>query len=239
MKRKDMFIGLLFIFAAAFIILNQFGIFNGIEFFHDISIFDIIVTIVLAGIFIKSLLNMNFWGIFFSAAFVCIIFDNQLNITKFTPWPALLTALFLSIGFSLIFSRPRHWVFSCNHSNCFGTDTINQQDSNVIYCSATFGDCIKYVNSPNFEKADVRSTFGDVSVYFDKALIPSGKADIYLNVAFGDVDLYIPRTWKVINNTNNFFGDLSFSGQNYDSVSPVVTLHGNISFGDVDINFVD
>lgn len=233
MKKKDVFFGLLFILAAALVVVNQFGYFNGI------GIFDIVFTVILAGIFISSVININFFGIFFPAAFICIIYDEQLNITEFTPWPALLTALLLSIGFSMIFNRPRQWTFSWNSDNKFSTDTIEEQDSNAVYCSTIFGDCIKYVNSPNFKKADIRTTFGDVKVYFDKALVPSGKADIYLSVAFGDVDLFIPRNWKVINNTHNFFGDLTISDRNYDAVSPVVTLHGNINFGDVDIIYVN
>lgn len=234
MKKRDILLGLMFILAAVLVVMNQFGIVSGI------SILDIILTVVLAGIMIKNIIRLDFFGIFFPAAFICILFDEQLKITQFTPWPALLTALLLSIGFSLIFRGPRKlWSFSWHSGNSFGNKTIETNDSKTIYCSTLFGDCIKYVNSSNFKKADIKATFGDVKVYFDKAVIPSGKADIYLSVNFGDVQLYIPRNWKIIDETHCFFGDLTCSDSNFDAISPVVTLHGNISFGDVRIIYVD
>lgn len=232
MKKKDVFLGLMFILAAALVVLSQFGFINGF------SLFDIFITVILAGIFLKSLVSVNFYGIFFSAAFLCIIYDDQLNITKFTPWPALLTALLLSIGFSLIFSRSRRSYY-IHGDNKFGNVSIDEHDSNTIYCSTVFGDCIKYVNSPDFKKADIKTTFGDVKMYFDNADIPSGKADIYLNVAFGDVELFIPRAWKLVNNTHKLFGDVHITERNSDSHSPEVILHGNISFGDVNIIYVN
>lgn len=229
MKKKDVFIGLMFILAAVLVILSRFGVINGF------SLFDIFVTVILAAVFLKSLVRLNFYGIFFPAAFICIIYDDQLNITKFTPWPALLTALLLSIGFSLIFNRSRR-SYGSNH---FSDVKIDEQNSNSIYCSTVFGNCIKYINSPDFKKADIKTSFGDIKMYFDNARIVSGKADIYLNVAFGDVELYIPGDWKVVNNTHKLFGDINISDRSSDSDSPELILHGNISFGDVNIIYVN
>ena len=95
-------------------------------------------------------------------------------------------------------------------------------------------------HQPNyvFERADIKCSFGEVKVYFDNALIPSGKADIYLDVSFGEAVLYIPKNWKIINNVQVFLGDMEHRSGDIDVNSPEVTIHGNISFGDTKVIFV-
>lgn len=240
MKRKEAFWGLLFILAAVLIILNQFGSFAGI------SMFDIIAAVILGGIMIRSIMDINFWGILFPAAFICIIFADELNITRFTPWPALLTAFLLSMGLSILFRRPHffiyhhhnhgHWQKDWDHS--FSSNVVNEQDNNSVECSVSFGESIKYIKSDNFEKADIKCSFGEVKVYFDNAQIPSGKADIYLDLSFGDVQLFIPKTWRVVNEVHVFLGDMDEKNGSISTGFPVVTLHGNISFGDASIIYV-
>jgi predicted membrane protein len=233
MKKRDVFWGLLFIAAAVMIILNQLGYFVGI------SMFDIVLTVILAGIIVTSILHFNFWGILFPLAGICIIYAEQWHITEFTPWPALLTALLCSIGLSMIFNRPRWW-FCHSHigDGIFGSSVVNEKDSNVINCSVSFGDSIKYVNSDNFERANIKCSFGDVKVYCDNAQIPSGKADIYLDVSFGDAVLYIPKTWHIINEVHVTLGDMNEKNYHASEASPVVTIHGSVSFGDANIIYV-
>ncbi|TAH69162.1 MAG: hypothetical protein EWM47_07225, partial [Anaerolineaceae bacterium] len=202
MKKRNVFWGMLLIIAAVLIILNQFGFFVGI------SIFDIVLTVLMIGIIIVSIKSINFWGILFPLAIILITYAEELNITDFTPWPVLLTAFLISLGLSMVFNRHGSFVFKFNGRESFGSSVINEQDGNVINCSTTFGECIKYVNTENFERANIKCSFGDVKVYFDNAKIPSGRADIYLDVSFGDVDLYIPRTWNVVNDVHAFFGDM-------------------------------
>ncbi|NLO08534.1 MAG: cell wall-active antibiotics response protein [Clostridiales bacterium] len=236
MNKRNMFWGMLLIIAAVLIILNVFGYFPGV------SIFKIVLTVCMLGIIIVSIRSINFWGILFPLAIILITFDRQLNITEFTPWPVLLVAFLISLGLSMIFNRHNSFVFSINgrNSNSFGSSVVNEQDGSVVNCSTTFGECIKYVNTEDFTRANIKCSFGDVKVYFDNAKIPSGKADIYLDVSFGDVDLFIPRTWNVVNESHAFFGDMDISRNNnsLDPDAPIVTIHGNINFGDTSIIYV-
>lgn len=235
MKNRNIFWGLLFILAAALIILNQFGIFG------ETNMFVFVATVVLGGIIIESLIHFNFWGIFFPLAFISILYADELNITKFTPWPALFTALLLSIGFSIIFQKNNHYWGNYHHQHhnhsSFSSNVVSDQDDRVVSCSTSFGECIKYVNSENFEKADISCSFGEVKVYFDNASIPSGSAVINLQVSFGSAKLYIPRTWKVICKANVFLGDMKDNGNN-PTDAPVVTIHGSVSFGDAKIIYI-
>lgn len=231
MKKKDVFWGLLFLLAAALIIISQFGFFPGV------GMFELVVTVILGGIIIKSIMSINFWGVLFPLAFIGILFDEQLGITEFTPWQILVTALLLSLGLSLIFKRPG-FVFSIHHNHEFNSSVINEQDDNVVSCSVSFGDSIKYVNTTNFEKANIKCSFGDVKVYFDHAEIPSGNADIYVDVSFGEAVLFIPRSWKVVNRVQVFLGDMSENHKSESLDSPVVTIHGNVSFGDIQVIYI-
>lgn len=232
MKKKDVFWGLLFILAAALIIMNQFGFFVGT------SMFELVATVILGGIIIKSITRINFWGILFPLAGICIIYADEWNIPDFTPWPVLLTALLCSIGLSMIFKRPNIWAFHSHCNNDYSSNVINEQDDKVIFCSASFGESMKYVNTDNFEKANIKCSFGELKVYFDNALIPSGKADIYLDVSFGEAVLFIPKTWRVMNDVHVFAGDMGEKNRNVATDSPVVTIHGNISFGAAQIIYV-
>ena len=96
MNKKNFIWGLLFILAAVLLVLNQIG-------YISFKIIVFLVTAICIFILVKSILRLNFYGIFFPAAIWLIYFDERLNITELTPIPALLTALLLSIAFSLIF----------------------------------------------------------------------------------------------------------------------------------------
>lgn len=231
MKKKDIFWGLIFILAAILIVVNRLG------FFTEISIFEIVVTIILIGIIIKSIIHVNFPGILFPIAFLCIIYAKEWNITNLTPWPVLLTALLGSIGLSMIFKKQNCW----NHHHCHNehfSEVIDQPDDNVVNCSVSFGSSMKYINTDNFEKANIKCSFGAMKIYFDNAIISSGYADIYLDVSFGGVELYIPRTWKIENEVNTSLGALDEKNRKIDSDSPVVTIRGNISFSGVEIIYI-
>lgn len=233
MKRHDIFIGLLFILAAALIVLNQLGFLIGI------SIFDLAITAVLVIIIFKSLVYRSFFGVLFPLALIGIIYADELDITRFTPWPILVTALFLSIGLSILFGKHHHhnWGYNNHDHNSFTGKVVNESDENVINCSTSFGESIRYVNSADFQRANISCSFGEMKVYFDNAQIPSGKAEIHLDVSFGHAVLFIPRRWKVICKANVFLGDMNRDGNPAED-APTVTVYGNVSFGEAKIVYV-
>lgn len=229
MKRKNLFWGLLFIVAAVLIIVNGLGV------FPEVSIFQIVATIILVGIMIKSIMYVNFPGILFPIAFLCIIYAEAWNITEVTPWPVLLTALLGSIGFSMIFKQHR-WQDHCDTENF--SEVINQPDSNIVNCSVNFGSSMKYINTDNFERANIKCSFGAMKVYFDNAVVSSDRAEIYLDVSFSGVELYIPKTWKVVNEVNPSLGAMEEKNRNAGTDLPIVTIRGNVSFSGVEIIYV-
>ncbi len=102
MKKEKIFWGLFFIFGAAFIIFGRLG------YLREVSVFSLMLTIFFAAMLIKSLMHLEYTGILFSIAFLCIIYAGPLGITAVTPWPVLGAALLGSIGCHLLFpSRKR------------------------------------------------------------------------------------------------------------------------------------
>ena len=247
--------GLLFVSGAAFIILSALGYVN------DVSVVKIIFTVVFAGIIISNIPYWNFWGIFLPMAGIGIIYADIWGIEKLSPWPLLIIAVFLSIGFSLIFKSGRNKnanrYYNSNGNNAnnnynqnyvgkedckngqWETEYINQGVNNTVDCSVKFSSAIKYVKMDNLERANINLSFGAMEVYFDGCLIPAGHAQINVNGKFGSIVLYIPRNWKVIINTATMAGSVSEKNRpQLNENSPEVVIAGNVQFGAVEIQYV-
>ena len=70
MKKERIFWGALFILAGIFLIISKLG------FFPDVNVFSLLLTVFLVVVIVKSLLRLNFSGILFPMAFICIIYDK-------------------------------------------------------------------------------------------------------------------------------------------------------------------
>lgn len=236
MKKRDVFWGLLFVVAAVLVIID------GIGYFPQIGFLKIALTVILAGIIIKSTMYLSFPGILFPMAFICIMYSEQWNIQALTPMPVLLTALLGSIGLSMIFKKNNLWLHHCwnhnHHHEEHFSEVINEPDGNVVSCSASFGSSMKYINTDNFEKGYIKCSFGAMKVYFDNAEIKSGNAEVYLDISFSGVELYIPKTWRVVLDVNTSLGGIDEKNRNHGSASPVLTIKGNISLSGVEIIYV-
>ncbi len=103
MKNSRVFWGLFLILGAIFGLAAQMGYVQG---FGGWAIFG---TILFAALFLKSLINLQYFGIFFSLAFIGIINAELLGITAITPGPIILAAFFLALGCSWLFPKKRHW----------------------------------------------------------------------------------------------------------------------------------
>ena len=231
MKKKDIFWGLFFILAAILIIVNQLG------FLPEVSMVQVVISVLLIGVLIKSSIYLHFPGILFPLALLAIIYSDALNITIFSTWALLLTALLMSIGLSLIFKKHKFWEkhFSKGHYN---TETIDQEDGNVVNCSVSFGTSIKYVNTEHFERANINCSFGSAMVYFDRAVMESDTAYIDLDVSFSGIELYIPTTWKVINEVNTTLGAFEEKYRSSAPNSPTVIIRGDVRLGAVEVIYV-
>ena len=237
MKNRNWFWGISFIAAAIFIILNK------LEYFAGIGLFSLFLTLLLAIIIAKSIMRVNFVGILFPAAFLCIIYAEPLKITNLTPWTVLIAALFGSIGLSLLYKRNRagfhfHHNGCCRDKNKKFKNTGDCNDENIVTAEVNFSSGIKYVNSPELQKVHIRADFGALKIYFDNAGLNKGGAEINFNASFAGIELYIPETWNVVNSINVSFGSVKEKNKKRESECPVVLLTGNVSFSGVELIYV-
>ncbi len=230
---KNIFWGIFFIFAAALIVINQLG------YLGELHVVSLGFTLLLIPIMVISISYLNFSGIFFPLAVIGILFEKQLGIEKIVPWPILLVALFLTIGFEIMFHSSKHKRSHWKHK---GPDAyekiIDMPDSNVVDVRVSFGSSIKYVNTQEFQRADLNCSFGAMKVYFDRAKVHEDGAEIHLEVSFSGVELYIPRTWKIINNVNVSLGGIEEKNYRGDEGDIPVVLTGNVSLSGVEIIYV-
>ena len=235
MKKTNLIWGLFFIASAIAVILNQTGTLG------HISIWTLLISIALVPAIVISIIHKNFSGIFIPLAIYAILFAQPLGIEKFTPWPVLGAAIFLSIGFTLIFPHKHH-----KHHNHIEDDspehwkengaTVDNVDSEDVLIRTRYSGSVKYITSQNLKTANIECSFGGIKVFLDEAKLSNGKATINVYLSFGGMDLYIPKDWKVINDVRCTFGGAEEKGlRNYESDENTIVLTGNVKFSGISI----
>lgn len=231
MKFKKVFWGLFFILAAALVVVNQMGIFT------DINLVNLVFSIFLVAILLKSLYHISFAGILFSLAFLGIIYAEPLGIESIVPWPILLAAFFGSIGLTVLFGCNHRHSRHHKHERDFVEETIESED-NVVDVKTAFGATTKYINNKNLEKINISCSFGAAKVYLDNAELKDDKAVIDLDISFSGVELYIPKEWRVINNADVSLGGIDEKTINKATSEITLTITGKVSLAGVEIIYI-
>lgn len=237
MKKERVFWGLILILGGVFLIVSKLG------FFPDVNVFSLLLTVFLVVVIVKSLLRINFAGILFPIAFICIIYDKQLGVTNITPWTVLIAALLGSIGLSMIFHKHTKWFdtkwFNTEHNDeDYKFEKIDVEDESHVRFKTSFGASIKYINTDNFEQADFNCSFGAMKVYFDNAVMRNDNAVVRINASFSGIELYVPKTWNIDDKTKVFLGAVSEKNKNDKITTNTLTLVGDISLSGVEIIYI-
>jgi len=238
--------GLLLIVLAVSLILWKLNVFNLPVALAGVGVFGLIVAFIMAVCVVQNIIDLNFGGIFIPLAIIAIIFDDALGITAITPWVVLIAAVLLTIAFGMLF--PKHHRFS-NHlkgNNGFGgkytqyTETSDESNGGYVMHSMRFGSATKYVRSQDLVKADLTSSFGELSVFFDGAHAAGDKVVIDCRASFGQMNIFVPQGWEVINKTNAIFGSSVDNTNNHNVPENAVkcVIQGSVSFGELVINRV-
>ena len=236
MERKThrIFGGVTLILLAVMLIISKLG------YFREFKIWSLIFTIFFIIIIVKSIRPLNFAGILFPIAFLCIIYDKQLNIEKLTPGTVLAVAALGTIGLSMIFhGRSNHIHHKSNeYKSGNNINIIDYKDESTINDKISFSGSVKYINSDDFKQADFECTFGGLEVYFDKAHIKEGKAIVRINANFSGVKLYVPKNWSIEDNIETTISAVDFKNKNEPDGSETLVLIGNINFSGIEIVFI-
>ena len=260
MSKKKLIAGISFLLIAALIVLNSMNVLG------DLNVWTIIISCILIPIFIEAVVKLRFAGIFFPMAIEVILFDKELGLEAFTPWPVLLIALFLSIGFHLIFGSliKRHRHNGCNQNgwnwNWNFTDGHQQQQEYTQYgqgeqCvtdadyyeekggegyfmdSGSFTSKTRYVNSADFSRGDVNMDFSNITIYLDKAQVPSGNCCLNIQADFSTVTIYVPSNWTVRTMMSHDFSAINGirDGEIIENSIVTLTLTGNADFSTLNV----
>jgi predicted membrane protein len=232
MKKERVFWGLVLILGGVFLIISKLG------YFPDVNVFSLLLTVFLIVVIVKSLFHINFAGILFPIAFICIIYDKQLGITNITPWTALIAALLGSIGLSMIFHKHTKWFNTKHNDEDYKFEKIDVEDESNVRFKTSFGASIKYINTDKFEQADLNCSFGDMKIYFDNAIMSKNNAIVRINASFSGIELYVPKTWNIEDKTNVSLGSISEKNRHAQITTNTLTLVGDISFAGVDIIYI-
>ena len=232
MKKEKVFWGFLLILAGIFLIVSKLG------YFTNVNVFSLLLTAFLVVVIVKSLFKLEFSGVLFPMAFICIIYDEQLGLTSITPWTVLIAALLGSIGLSMIFHKRTKWVnFECDFEDD-KFEKIDVEDESRVRVKTSFGGSIKYINTDNFEQADLKCSFGAMKIYFDKATMSKDSAVVRLKASFSGVELFVPKNWKVENKTNVFLASIEEKNRCNEITTNTLTLVGDIKFSGVEIIYI-
>ncbi|WP_294375109.1 LiaF transmembrane domain-containing protein [uncultured Clostridium sp.] len=232
-KHNRIFMGLIFIFAAIVLLLEKLG------FLGHINVWPLILTIFLVIIIVKNIHPLNFSGILFPIAFLCIIYDKQLGIENLTPWTVLLSAALGSIGLSIIFPDKSHRIFaSNNYSKDYEFDVIDKEDEDNIVQKTLFSGITKYINSNDFKQADLECTCGGMEIYFDRANIKNGKAIVKIKSTCSGIELFVPKEWDIENHLVTTLSGVETKNKNIPDGSATLVLIGEITLTGVTIIFI-
>ncbi|MCR4791712.1 MAG: hypothetical protein K5871_03110 [Lachnospiraceae bacterium] len=241
-RGRNVSTAIILIVLAVCIVLWKLNLFNLPVAFAEISTGGIIIAAFMVWIIIHSIMDLSFGGIFLPLAVICIIFDEPLGIEALTPWIVLLVAVMLTIAFDMLF--PKKHRYSKHHGGPdFGnkfTESVSEDKNEYVMHSMKFGSATKYVRSQNLKEADLRSQFGELSVFFDGAQVPGGKVYIHVSASFGEMQLFIPAAWRLENKVRVSLGDCDDRGTNVIPAEDAVVcvIDGSVSFGELQINRV-
>lgn len=128
MKNSKVFWGLFIVLGAIFGLAAQMGLVQGVG---GWAIFG---TVLFAALFVKSVINRGFYGMFFSLAFIGIIYSEQLGIQAITPGPILVAAFFLGLGCKMLFPRKHEWKKYVKNAvkNHVNVNVNEDSDGNIV-----------------------------------------------------------------------------------------------------------
>ncbi len=234
MKRgKNIFWGILFVLAAAALLVGQLG------YLENFGFWTILFTIGLIGFLVDGIFHRSFGMILFSLAFLAILHDKLLGIEALTPWPVLGAAFLGTIGLNIIFPKAQKWKKYVQKN--FGEsskDAVEYADGEQVHFECTFGEAVKYVTGRELSFVRLENAFGSLSVYFDNAGLKNGMAAVDVDCSFGCIVLYVPSDWRVNLSVTGTFGGVNEKGKCNPNGENCIQVGGEVAFGAVEVRYI-
>ena len=232
MRNKNWFWGVFFLLAAVFVIGSQIGGTLG-----QLGVWNILATILLVSLVIRSLIDRNFFSIFLSLVFLYMIYRGPLQLPYISVWLLLAAAVLAGVGCNLLFGTcpimRRHRAAQERPEG----ETI---DDNRPYARASFSSSSQYLHADHLEGGRFIASFGSLDVYFDQAKVSPEGAEIFLDCSFGEIKLYVPRSWRVEDNLHVNLGNVENDTRQAQPAedAPRLTLYGDVRMGNVEVKYI-
>lgn len=231
MKTK-IFFGIGFTLVGISIVMEAMGI--SIRF----SWFGILLLIFLPAVIISSLIEKEWGGVFFPIALLFVIFGETIGLGMISLWQAFFAALFMSIGFSILFPKKRKVIRYHKGYYSHHNERVDIDSDDEVFWSTKLSENTRFIRSQNFTKGEFQCSMGSLNIYLDQSSINRSGATIDLQCNLGNIVLILPKNCRIENNISSSIGDVTIDYPSYIDVSgPLVVVNGNVSLGNISIAF--
>lgn len=208
---------LLMLLAVGIVIGFYYNIFQWI----NISIW----SIVFAFFALKGLWDSSWLITSLFSSLLINLYNEQYHFIPFGFWVTFLVTSLFFYGLFLIFPKERKKF----------TNKVKTKNVEFTSNSAIFGDAVRYVDEKNLKEFNVKTLFGDNTIYFDNADVEDGKAVFKIDIVFGDTTIYVPNDWEIINELQVIFGDYRHHKSRTTETKKKIYLRGTVLFGDLKV----
>ena len=232
MKMRKVLWGLLIIGAGLMLLLNALGV--GEEY----DVVRIIGSCILLGIAVTSVAKFEWILFFIPLAVIAYLWRIQLGFADLNIGLLLGAAVLLGIGLSIIVHKRNHFKHvDVKHDEWGKTEeTLNENES--VSVDASLGEHIKYIHAGNLKKAQIKSNFASVKVYFDQCQVSSEGLQIIVNSNFSETVLNVPKGWTFDNQVNCFAGAVTNVSDKTADGGIHVLLTGSVNFAELKVNYI-
>ncbi|MCR5824506.1 MAG: hypothetical protein K6G60_08770 [Lachnospiraceae bacterium] len=249
---KKILFGIVLIVAAALLVLKGINPDFMKGAFDELSVWDVVWTIVLGFILIGGIVEKHLAVIIFALSFLIFIFQGKYMIPTIPAWAIFPPAALLYIGIEVLI--PRKWHIYRKYENgrktinvsydrdhdddddhCDGAKAVNEDGYNI---EVEFGNAVKYFEMDDFTSSNLECNFGVIKAYYDKAKMLESNASIFAEVNFGSIEIYIPKTWKCDFKKDHAFGAVKEFGEVEWDGEHTLKMDAEANFGEIRVYHV-
>lgn len=227
MNKNKYLLGVFLIIFGVILLLGSFG-------FMNLSIWDIIGTwwplfVIFYGI--KEIIENNKHGITSGSIWLLVgilLQANQLEMLPFGFWATFWPLLLILVGVLTIIKRNN------NNANMFKAVENDIFTEDFIEVNAMFSGVDRYVESKNFQGANINSVFSGVKLDLRDAVIQNDFKGIDVGVTFAGVEILVPFNWQIVSKGSPVFGgfeDKTRTSNTDLENKKIVNVTYNVAFG--------
>ena len=239
MKAGKFVLGLVFIAAAALLILEAVGVISPVtSIIGDITFWQAVggIAVIAAG----TLLSWRqFWVVFLLLGFLFMIFERNIAYVCgieggdiINNWLVLGCSVLLSVGFTFITPDRKKWTNVCGKAGIGAKDKRNKMGYATVYI-----DCNEFGNT-DMERR-IENKMGALEIHFENPESYLGGGTLYIENRIGAVEIHVPKEWKV--NSDNIEVAVGAIDTNHDKETadgPELIIEGCVNIGALDISRV-